>query len=105
MLDYSYDVVKVTTLNFGTEYMVTRTDQFEKATHVSPQGFFKTEQEMTSLFSDYPTSIQNIYEIVKMCNTKLPAFKYHLPKFSNPSDKDDITYFNDLCMLKLFLFG
>ena len=45
MLDYSYDVVKVTTLDFGTEYMVTRTDQFEKATHVSPQGLFKTEQE------------------------------------------------------------
>ena len=64
----------------------------------SPNQFFKTEQEMISLFSDYPTSIQNIYEIVKMCNTKLPAFKYHLPKFSNPSEKDDITYFNDLCI-------
>ena len=64
----------------------------------SPNQFFKTEQEMISLFSDYPTSIQNIQEIVKMCNTKLPAFKYHLPKFSNPSDKDDITYFNDLCI-------
>ena len=60
--------------------------------------FFKTEQEMISLFSDYPASIQNIYEIVKMCNIKLPEFKYHLPKFSNPSDKDDITYFNDLCI-------
>jgi DNA polymerase-3 subunit alpha len=64
----------------------------------SPNQFFKTEQEMISLFSDYPTSIQNIYEIVKMCNTKLPAFKYHLPKFSNPSEKDDVTYFNDLCI-------
>ena len=64
----------------------------------SPNQFFKTEQEMISLFSDYPASIQNIYEIVKMCNTKLPEFKYHLPKFSNPSDKDDITYFNDLCI-------
>ena len=53
----------------------------------SPNQFFKTEQEMISLFSDYPTSIQNIYEIVKMCNTKLPEFKYHLPKFSNPSKK------------------
>jgi DNA polymerase-3 subunit alpha len=64
----------------------------------SPNQFFKTEQEMISTFSDYPSSIQNIYEIVKMCNTKLPAFKYHLPKFSNPSEKDDITYFNDLCI-------
>ena len=60
--------------------------------------FFKTEQEMNSLFSNYPTAIQNISEIVKMCNTKLPAFKYHLPKFSNPSEKDDVTYFNDLCI-------
>ena len=63
----------------------------------SPNQFFKSEQEMTSLFSNYPASIQNISEIVKMCNTKLPTFKYHLPKFSNPSKKDDITYFNDLC--------
>jgi hypothetical protein len=55
MLDYSYDVVKVTTLNFGTEYMVTRTDQFEKATHVSPQGFFKTEQEAKDFLTNLTT--------------------------------------------------
>jgi DNA polymerase-3 subunit alpha len=64
----------------------------------SPNQFFKTEQEMISLFPNYPASIQNISEIVKMCNIKLPAFKYHLPKFSNPSEKDDVTYFNDLCI-------
>ena len=56
---------------------------------------------MTSLFSDYPESIENISEVVKMCNFKLPKFKYHLPSFSNPSDKDDKTYFNDLCVTGL----
>ena len=45
MRDSSYDVVKVTTRTFGTDYMVIRTDQFIKGTHVTPQGFFKTEQE------------------------------------------------------------
>ena len=49
----------------------------------SPNQFFKREQEMISTFSDYPSSIQNIYEIVKICNTKLPALKYQLQKISN----------------------
>jgi DNA polymerase-3 subunit alpha len=76
----------------------TKLDDRINQSDYSPNQFFKTEQEMTSLFSNYPASIQNISEIVKMCNIKLPEFKYHLPKFSNPSEKDDITYFNDLCI-------
>ena len=63
----------------------------------SPNQYFKTTKEMKSLFNDIPSAISNVSEIVKMCNFKLPTFKYHLPKFSNPTNKDDITYFKDLC--------
>ena len=76
----------------------TKLDDRINQSDYSPNQYFKSEQEMTSLFSDYHESIENISEIVKMCNFKLPEFKYHLPSFSNPSDKDDKTYFNDLCV-------
>ena len=76
----------------------TKLDDRINQSDYSPNQYFKSEQEMTSLFSDYHESIENISEIVKMCNFKLPKFKYHLPSFSNPSDKDDKTYFNDLCV-------
>ena len=36
-----------------------------------------------------------------MCNFKMPKFKYHLPKFSNPTNKDDTAYFKDLCEIGL----
>ena len=35
--------------------------------------------------------------IIERCNFKFPDFKYHLPKFTNPSSKSDTQYFNDLC--------
>ena len=76
----------------------TKLDDRISQSDFSPNQYFKTEKEMTSLFSDYPSSIHNISEIVKMCNLRLPKFKYHLPRFSNPSQKDDVTYFNDLCI-------
>jgi DNA polymerase-3 subunit alpha len=76
----------------------TKLDDRINQSDYSPNQYFKSEQEMASLFSDYPESIENISEVVKMCNFKLPEFKYHLPSFSNPSDKDDKTYFNDLCV-------
>ena len=75
----------------------TKLDERANQVEYSPNQYYKSEKEMTSLFHDIPTSIENISEIVKRCNFKFPDFKYHLPKFPNPSKKDDITYFKDLC--------
>ena len=75
----------------------TKLDERANQTDYSPNQYFKTEKEMISLFSDIPSSIENINEIVKRCNFKFPDFKYHLPKFPNPSKKDDVTYFKDCC--------
>ena len=63
----------------------------------SPNQYFKSKEEMLSLFSDYTSSIENISHIIERCNFKFPKFKYHLPKFSNPTEKDDDQYFDDLC--------
>ena len=63
----------------------------------SPNQYFKSQEEMLSLFSDFTSSIENISHIIERCNFKFPKFKYHLPKFSNPTEKDNNQYFDDLC--------
>ena len=89
--DYEANEVKVA-INQKTK-LDERANQIE----YSPNQYFKSEKEMISLFSDIPSSIENINEIVKRCNFKFPDFKYHLPNFPNPSEKDDVTYFKDCC--------
>ena len=63
----------------------------------SPNQYFKSQEEMSSLFIDYPSSLENVSNIIERCNFKFQKFKYHLPNFSNPTEKDDDEYFNDLC--------
>ena len=63
----------------------------------SPNQYFKSHEEMSVLFHDHASALTNISHIVERCNFKFPKFKYHLPKFSNPTDKNDTQYFNDLC--------
>jgi DNA polymerase-3 subunit alpha len=75
----------------------TKLDDRVNQTDYSSEQYFKTSKQMKSLFSDIPSAINNVSEIVMMCNFKMPKFKYHLPKFSNPTNKDDIAYFKDLC--------
>ena len=89
--DYEANEVKVA-INQKTK-LDERANQVEYSTN----QYFKSKKEMSSLFYDIPSSIENISEIVKRCNFKFPDFRYHLPKFPNPSQKDDITYFRDLC--------
>jgi len=89
--DYEANEVKVA-INQKTK-LDERVNQVEYST----DQYFKSHKEMISLFSDIPSSIENISQIVKRCNFKFPDFKYHLPKFPNPSQKDDITYFKDCC--------
>ena len=79
----------------------TKLDDRVNQTDYSPDQYFKTSKEMKSLFSDIPSAIKNVSEIVMMCNFKMPKFKYHLPKFSNPTNKDDTAYFKDLCEIGL----
>ena len=45
MTNSAYEVVCVTTRDYGQEWMVIRTDHFTKGKHVTPHGLFKSQEE------------------------------------------------------------
>ena len=89
--DFEANEVKVA-INKKTK-LNDRTNQKE----FSPEQYLKTGDTMKEIFSDIPSALINVEQIVKQCNFKLPKFKYHLPKFPNPSDMDDSAYFEKVC--------
>ena len=89
--DYEANEVKVSIIQ------KTKLDDRANQDEYSPNQYFKPQDEMISLFQDQISALTNISNIVERCNFKFPKFRYHLPKFSNPTDKDDDQYFRDLC--------
>ena len=89
--DYEANEVKVSIIQ------KTKLDDRANQDEYSPDQYFKTQDEMLSLFKDQTTALKNISNIIERCNFKFPKFKYHLPTFSNPTEKDDDQYFRDLC--------
>ncbi|GJC31101.1 DNA-directed DNA polymerase [Acinetobacter sp. KAM398] len=62
----------------------------------SPEQYFKTAEEMTALFSDIPSAIENSYHIAKRCNVTLQLGKYFLPDYPFPEGHTIDTYFAHL---------
>ena len=62
----------------------------------SPEQYFKTAAEMTELFSDIPSAIENSYHIAKRCNVTLQLGKYFLPDYPIPDGHTIDTYFAHL---------
>ena len=62
----------------------------------SPEQYFKTTAEMTELFSDIPSAIENSYQIAKRCNVTLQLGKYFLPDYPIPEGHTIDTYFAHL---------
>jgi len=50
----------------------------------SDQFYFRSPQEMTALFENYPQAIRNTIEITEKCNLKLDLGRYKLPHFPIP---------------------
>ncbi|MFW1676671.1 DNA polymerase III subunit alpha [Pontibacter sp. JAM-7] len=50
----------------------------------SEQQYFRSQQEMTELFSDIPSALQNSVEIAKRCNIEIELGTYYLPKYPVP---------------------
>ncbi|MCK5095089.1 MAG: PHP domain-containing protein, partial [Spirochaetes bacterium] len=50
----------------------------------SEEFYFRSPEEMTSLFSDTPEAIRNTLEITEKCNLSLDLGKFHLPHFPIP---------------------
>ena len=89
--DYEANEVKVSIIQ------KTKLDDRANQDEYSPDQYFKSQDEMLSLFEDQTSALKNISNIIERCNFKFPKFKYHLPTFSNPTEKDDDQYFRDLC--------
>ncbi|MGE4316818.1 DNA polymerase III subunit alpha [Acinetobacter sp.] len=62
----------------------------------SPEQYFKTAVEMTELFSDIPTAIENTYHIAKRCNVSLRLGFNDLPDYPIPEGHTIDTYFAHL---------
>lgn len=50
----------------------------------TPQQYFKTQQQMSELFADFPEALQNSVEIARRCNLSLVLGKPQLPDFPTP---------------------
>ena len=57
--------------------------------------YFKTEEEMTSLFGSYDGAIENTEKIAEMCNFDFDFSKLYLPKFKVPTGETPEKYLED----------
>ncbi|MCI2105716.1 MAG: DNA polymerase III subunit alpha [Intestinimonas sp.] len=60
--------------------------------------YFKSEDEMRSLFPDWPDALENTQKIADQCNVEFEFGTYHLPEFKLPEGyTDGDAYFKTLC--------
>ena len=60
--------------------------------------YLKSEEEMASLFPDYPEAVSNTEKIARMCRLEFTFGQHHLPQFQLPDGyTDSWDYFRDLC--------
>ena len=67
----------------------------------SDQQYFKSSEEMSELFKDYPSLIDNTNEISKKCNVSLDTKGYFLPEYPVPKDHDFDSYLENLSNKRL----
>jgi DNA polymerase-3 subunit alpha len=53
------------------------------------QIYFKSPEEMTKLFEDFPEAIENTIRIAEKCNLEIEMGKFHLPHFPIPAPHED----------------
>ncbi len=59
--------------------------------------YLKSEDEMLSLFPNYPEALENSVKIADMCNLEFEFGKHHLPQYDTPSEfADSLEYLKKL---------
>jgi len=59
--------------------------------------YIKSEEEMLSLFPNYPEALENTVRIADMCNLEFEFGKHHLPAYDTPSEfADSLEYLKKL---------
>jgi DNA polymerase-3 subunit alpha len=74
-----------------------RIDDEDRLRFRSDQFYFKSEEEMTALFSDVPEALANTRIIADACNVELKFGELHLPEFRAPDGTDNTAYLRALC--------
>lgn len=64
----------------------------------SDQFYFKSGEEMASLFSWAPQAVANTLEIAAKCNVKLKFGQYHVPEYAAPAGETKEGYLKRLCL-------
>ena len=88
---YAQDVL----LCIQTQRNVNDTDRMRFETN---EFYIKSEDEMRSLFPNYPEAADNTQKIADMCNFEFQFGTYHLPEFKLPDGETDSgSYLRRLC--------
>ena len=64
----------------------------------SDQMYFKSSEEMASLFAQIPDCLDNTFEIASRCNFEFKLKKYFLPSFTVPGKLTIDDYFEKICL-------
>ena len=64
--------------------------------------YLKSEDEMRSLFAEFPDAIDNTAKIAEMCNFDFEFGNTKLPYFETPDNMDHFEYFRKLCYKGLY---
>jgi len=74
-------------------------DDSDRMRFESQELYLKSEDEMRTLFSEYPDAYENTLKIADMCNFDFEFGKHHLPQYKLPSDEPDpYKFLRDLCI-------
>ncbi|SIS78010.1 DNA polymerase III, alpha subunit [Thalassolituus maritimus] len=62
----------------------------------SEQQYFRSGEEMESLFSDIPSAIENTVEIAKRCSVEVELGTYYLPDYPIPEGMNEDDFFRKI---------
>lgn len=70
----------------------------ERLRFSSDQLYFKSSDEISELFNDQPSAIENTVKIAERCNLTLDLEHFHLPYFDVPQENNPANYLKGLCL-------
>jgi DNA polymerase-3 subunit alpha len=82
----------------------TNVPDYQTLRYKTDQLYFKSSEEMTALFKDFPEAIQSTLEITEKCNLQIELKKNHMPAFPIPPEAGIATtedYFERLVREKI----
>ncbi|QNF26478.1 DNA polymerase III subunit alpha [Metabacillus elymi] len=66
--------------------------------HTPNEYYLKSQEDMVSLFDQYPDALENTLLIAERCQVDLELGVTHLPKFPTPNSESANEYLEQLCM-------